>query len=218
MIEVRALTPDDSRAEFRSGEPDLDRFFNRFAGQNQFRHHIGVTYVAVDGASIIGFATVAAAQIDAVSLPVDVTSGLPRYPLPVLRLARLAVSEGAKGRGVGQTLLRFVFDLAATTATQIGCVGILVDAKPGAVAFYAKLGFEALLVTAGELGDRPVPTPMFLSLGTARLARCDSGGVPGSVRTADALAPLPLQPPLPISEGPRPEEHGQPRRNLLKSG
>jgi GNAT superfamily N-acetyltransferase len=176
MIDIRALTPDDNRAEFRSGDADLDRFFNRFAGQNQFRHHIGVTYVAVEACTILGFATVAAAQIDAVSLPADVVSGLPRYPLPILRLARLAVSDGAKGRGVGQTLLRFVFDLAATTATQIGCVGIVVDAKVSAVAFYEKLGFRALPTLAGELGDRPMPTSMFLALGTAQLAGLRAGG------------------------------------------
>lgn len=41
MIEVRLLRQEDDRSQFRSGQPDLDRFFARYAGQNQFRHHIG---------------------------------------------------------------------------------------------------------------------------------------------------------------------------------
>ena len=44
MIEVRLLRQEDDRSRFRSGQPDLDRFFARYAGQNQFRHHIGSTY------------------------------------------------------------------------------------------------------------------------------------------------------------------------------
>jgi GNAT superfamily N-acetyltransferase len=165
-IEVRALRPEGDRTRFRSGDPDLDRFFLRFAGQNRFKHHLGVTYIAVEGGTILGFATVAAAQIEAMALPPGQLAGIPRHPLPVLRLGRLAVSEAARGLGVGQLLVRFVLGLGQATAAQIGCVGILVDAKLGAVGFYEKLGFIKLGVFAGELGDRPVPTSMFLPLGS----------------------------------------------------
>lgn len=48
---------------------------------------------------------------------------------------------------------------------EIGCTGVVVDAKPEAVAFYAKVGFLRLDQVAGELGDRPTPLPMFLELG-----------------------------------------------------
>ena len=37
-----------------SGDADLDRFFHKFAGQNQFRHYVGVTYVAVADRRILG--------------------------------------------------------------------------------------------------------------------------------------------------------------------
>jgi catechol 2,3-dioxygenase-like lactoylglutathione lyase family enzyme len=50
-------------------------------------------------------------------------------------------------------------------AADMGCVGIVVDAKPEAVDFYRRLGFEALEALAGALGDRPEPLPMFLELG-----------------------------------------------------
>lgn len=164
-ITVRRLAPNDDRSGFRSGNPDLDRFFLRYAGQNQFRHHIGSTYVAVDALDrIVGFATVAGSELMAARLPASQRKGLPRYPLPVLRLARLAVDERAHGTGVGSLLLRTVLSLAQQLGESVGCLGIVVDAKPEAVAFYAKLGFVPLEAAAGTLGDRPEPLPMFLEL------------------------------------------------------
>jgi GNAT superfamily N-acetyltransferase len=166
-LEVRKLTPEDDRSTFQSGNADLDRFFIRYAGQNHFRHHIGTTYVAVDSVgAIAGYVTVSASELtpDSIDAP-SKRRRLPRYPLPVLRLARLAVDERAKGRGVGGLLLRAVFALARRMADDIGCVGVVVDAKPEAIPFYEKLGFFRLDVVAGELGDRPQPQPMFLELG-----------------------------------------------------
>ncbi len=46
MVKIRALKKTDSRSDFRSGDPELDLFFRRYAGQNQFKHHIGTTVVA----------------------------------------------------------------------------------------------------------------------------------------------------------------------------
>ena len=164
-LTVRKLAAEDDRTRFRSGNVDLDRFFALYAGQNQFRHHIGTTYVAVDDLGVIaGYATVAASEISPDAMPARHRKRLPRYPLPVLRLARLAVAETARGQGVGSLLLRTVFQLATRLAADVGCVGVVVDAKPDAVAFYRRLGFVALALIAGELGDRPAPTPMFLEL------------------------------------------------------
>ncbi len=162
---VRPLEPSDDRTGFRSGNIDLDRFFQRYAGQNQFRHHIGTTWVAVCEGRIVGFATVSAAQLDVGDLPAALRRKLPTYPLPVLRLARLAVAEEAKGQGVGRVLLRAVFTVAWRMADEFGCVGVVVDAKAEAVGFYERLGFRAVAHAKGGLGDRPEPTAMFLELG-----------------------------------------------------
>jgi GNAT superfamily N-acetyltransferase len=165
-LTIRRLESNDDRSGFRSGNVELDRFFTRFAGQNQFRHHIGSTYIAIDETgAIAGFATVAASELTSASLSEARRKRLPAYPLPVLRLARLAVDERAKGRGVAQTLLRAVFALAHRMADEMGCLGVVVDAKADAVAFYRKLGFVPIEAFAGGLGDRPEPQPMFLELG-----------------------------------------------------
>ena len=163
--EVRRLLHTDDRSQFTSGNIELDRFFQRYAGQNQFRHHIGTTYVAVDDDRILGFATVSAAEIEVVELPKARRRRLPGYPLPVLRLARLAVDQRAQSQGLGLLLLKAVFLLAQRMADEIGCVGVLVDAKPEAVSFYERYGFEPMEVQQGQLGDRPEPIAMFLELG-----------------------------------------------------
>ncbi len=161
---VRPLRPADDRTSFRSGNADLDRFFVSYAGQNQFRHNIGVTYVAIEGERLLGFVTVAASEISGDALPEGTRRGLPQYPLPVLRLARLAVDKSAAGRGTGRRLVRHVLGMALRMADDIGCVGVVVDAKPEAVAFYERLGFHKQDVVIGASGDRPEPHPMFLPL------------------------------------------------------
>ena len=158
-MEIRALRESDDRSQFESGDPDLDRFFRQFAGQNQFKHYVGVSYVAVDEGQILGFATVAPGHIEIEDLPLAARTKLPRYPLPVLRLARLAIDRSAQGQGVGAQLLRFVLTLALKMARDFGCVGVVVDAKPQAIEFYRKYGFMTI-DPAGQARS----TPMFLSM------------------------------------------------------
>ena len=164
-IAVRQLRPENDRSSFHSGNIDLDRFFQKFAGQNQFRHHIGTSYVAVEGELVLGFATVAPSEIDVAHIPASRRKRLPKYPMPVLRLARLAVDERARGRGVGRVLLKAVFVLAMQMSRDYGCVGVVVDAKTGAESFYQRYGFTEFRSLTGQLGDRPQPQPMHLELG-----------------------------------------------------
>jgi GNAT superfamily N-acetyltransferase len=126
---------------FQSGDEALDLFFHRYAGQNQFRAHIGITYEAIEGGHILGFVTVSQRHIGIEDLPERTRKKLPRYPVPVLGLARLTVDKHARSRGLGAQLLRFVFKLAAKMAEEVACAGAVVDAKPGAIEFYAKYGF-----------------------------------------------------------------------------
>lgn len=163
-IQIRPLRRSDDRDDFTSGEPDLDIFFRRYAGQNQFRHHIGVTYIAVDDGTILGYLTVASGSIEADHLT-DVTKTPPGYPLPILRIGRLAVDNRYQGLGLGKHLLRHAFVLALQQKEASGCVGIVVDAKPSAVPFYLRFGFQLLEgVLEGKMRGYPAPLPMFLPI------------------------------------------------------
>jgi GNAT superfamily N-acetyltransferase len=166
VVEIRILTRDDDRGRFSCGQPDIDRFFQHYAGQNQFKLHLAVTYVAVADRRILGFATVAASAIERAAIPgARLRKRLPSYSLPVLRLARLGVDMRAQRQGVGRALLGHVLLLALDQRDHLGCIGVVTDAKPEAIAYYEKLGFKAMEgVREGLLAGEPLP--MFLWIDT----------------------------------------------------
>ncbi len=103
-LQFRALKAKDDRAAFCSGNIELDRFFQRYAGQNQFRHHIGITYILLVGNKIVGFITVSAGEIVVDDLQSQSRRRLPEYPLPVMRIARLAIDKQFQGLGLGKKI------------------------------------------------------------------------------------------------------------------
>jgi GNAT superfamily N-acetyltransferase len=163
-VEIRPLSRADDRTGFSCGQPDLDRFFAYYAGPNQFKLRLAVTYVAAVQTRIVGFATVTAGSIERASVPSErLRRRLPAYPLPVLRLARLGVDTRAQRSGIGKALLRHVLTLALEQRDRIGCTGVVTDAKPEAVAFYERLGFQAVEgVREGLLISEELP--MFLGI------------------------------------------------------
>ncbi len=142
-IDIRILKREDDRSTFSCGKVELDYFFQKFAGQNQFKHYIGTTYIAVEGQKILGFVSVSVATLtnDEIAL-----QKLPNYPLPVLKIARLGVDKRYQNLGIGRKLLKAMFQLALEQKERFGCVGVVVDAKKEAVAFYKKLGFTKLQI------------------------------------------------------------------------
>jgi GNAT superfamily N-acetyltransferase len=164
-VEIRPLAADDERSGFSCGQPDLDRFFQHYAGQNQFKLHLAVTYLAVIDGRIAGFATVAASTLERATLPESRSKRrMPGYPLPVLRLARLGVDSRAQQLGIGKALLRHVLELALMQRDTLGCVGLVVDAKPDAAAYYQRFGFVRLDVREGELASEELA--LFLGIET----------------------------------------------------
>ncbi len=161
MIEVRLLTAQDKRVDFSCGNIELDYYFQKFAGQNQFKNYIGSNYVVVDNKEILAFASVSTGEIYKESLPPETTKRLPGYPLPVIKLTRLGVKTTYQNSGLGKYLIRYIFRLSLEQKTKVGCFGVLVDAKDDAVSYYNKLGFTRL-----KTMNNTSTTPMFLSIRT----------------------------------------------------
>ena len=138
---IEGLERHHNRANFDCGEPALNDFLQRLARQQGGRD-FSRTYVAVDREEnrIRGFYAISAASIDFANLPAGLT--LPRYPVPVARMGRLAVDLRDQGAGVGASLLTHAMKLAANLAGQIGLYALVVDAKHEAVAaYYQRYGF-----------------------------------------------------------------------------
>ncbi|HZL06964.1 MAG TPA: hypothetical protein VFE45_16350, partial [Coriobacteriia bacterium] len=62
----------------------------------------------------------------------------------------------------------FALRVAWTMRERVGCTGVVVDALPGAVGYYERLGFEQLEVLRGSSSARPRQIPMYVSLNEAR--------------------------------------------------
>ena len=119
VVAMELLAAQHQRQGFDCGEPELNDFLQRQAGQLG-RKGFGKTYVALgaDGVSVIGFITLSAGQVQTQRLPTGLK--LPRYPAPILRIGRLAVDRRAQGQGTGRQLLSFVLQLALEFSKNIG--------------------------------------------------------------------------------------------------
>ncbi len=73
-----------------------------------------------------------------------VDKGILYKSLPALKIGRLCVDNLFIGRGIGTQTTYFVMDVLLTITDYAGCRFVVLDAKPEAVEFYKKLGFQIL--------------------------------------------------------------------------
>jgi GNAT superfamily N-acetyltransferase len=127
--------------QFSCGHPELDRFLIRHALQAQ-QANSSQTYVAVNENEVVGFYTIVADEVQHAQAPERVVKGMPRHPIPLLVLARLAVHSKAQGRGIGAGLLLDALGRTLQVADVIGVRALAAHAKDDrAVAFYRHFGF-----------------------------------------------------------------------------
>ena len=127
--------------EFTCGQPELDRFLIRHALQAQ-QANSSQTYVGLSDQTIIGYYTIVAGEVRHTDAPERVVKGMPRHPIPLLILARLAVHREWQGRGIGAGLLLDALGRTLQVADIIGVRALAVHAKgSSAVAFYRHFGF-----------------------------------------------------------------------------
>jgi GNAT superfamily N-acetyltransferase len=126
---------------FACGQPELDRFLIRHALQAQ-QANSSQTYVALSDGEVVGFYTMVAGEVRHADAPERVVKGMPRHPIPLLVIARLAVHANVQGRGLGAGLLLDAFGRALQVADVIGVRALAVHAKDEqAAAFYRHFGF-----------------------------------------------------------------------------
>jgi GNAT superfamily N-acetyltransferase len=142
-VELRSLVEEDDRQGFSCGDAQLDDFFRARAGQSQFKHRASATYVLASPGVIAAFVTVVPGTARRDELG-PTFQRLPPSPLPVLVLARMGVSTAHQRTGLGERLLGKVVSLALGLSRDVGCVGVVVDAKVAARGFYERFDFTWL--------------------------------------------------------------------------
>ncbi len=124
-MKIVPLSPEYDRSLFDCGEPELNDDLKLYAGQHG-RKGQSRTFIAVedDDNRIWGYYTLSSASIEFEIVPENV----PRHPVPVVLLGRLAADREKRGQGLGSVLLADAVKRVVATSEQIGIYAMVVDA------------------------------------------------------------------------------------------
>ena len=141
LVSIKDIQSKSGLKKFDCGIEELNEFLSRYSLKNDSLG-IGKTFVAFDeNEDIAGYFTLATAQVVFQDIPDDYRGKLPKYPIPALRIARLAVGKNSQGKGVGKWLLTQAFLKIIHVAEITGLYFIIVDAKETSKTFYEHYGF-----------------------------------------------------------------------------
>lgn len=138
---IEKLRRDHPLDTFTCGYEELDRFLIRYAISNQ-QANASQTYLGLHGTEVIGFYSLVVGEVAFVDAPERLAKGLARHPVPIMLLARLAVSTAWQGRRIGSGLLKDAMQRTLQAADIGGIRAFAVHAKDEpAKRFYERFGF-----------------------------------------------------------------------------
>lgn len=142
--DLQPLAGHHALAGFDSGEASLDGWLRDHArgaaGAGSAR-----TYVVVDEQQerVVGYHALTVGSIEHAQATGRVAKGMPRHPIPVVVLARLAVDRSVQGHGLGAFLLQDAMARTVSGASRFGIRALLVHAlHDEARAFYLRYGLR----------------------------------------------------------------------------
>ena len=134
---------------FSCENPDYTTYLRAY-GKKNMEMGMSTVYVAAkesDEAEILGYTTLSMGNVNADDVDDAVRGHLPRYPIPVLHLGKLATSKDHKGKGIGDLLIAHAAYLAVKLADQVGCHALQLDAETDdLVKYYAERDFIRMSV------------------------------------------------------------------------
>lgn len=151
-IEVLARGHRSLLRHFRNQHDSLVDYLKRYALRHAEKDLLAKTFLAIDEHGdrerLAGYFTLATASVERASVDwIPALDRLPRFPIPAILLARLAVDERAQGQGLG----RFLFEEALGLTLVLARTGpvafrlFVTDAiDETAVRFYERFGLVRL--------------------------------------------------------------------------
>ena len=140
---VAPITDQHERNHFDCGEPPLDQYLKQYARQNEEKG-VSRTFVLVrEGEQrVLGYYTLAGGQFERENLPPKAAKQLPRYPVPVVVLGRLAIDRSVQGEKLGRMLLKDALHRALGASEAVGLFAVYVVAlNEKAAEFSRHFGF-----------------------------------------------------------------------------
>lgn len=142
MITIEKLSSHHERRNFDCGVEELNTYLTRYSGQHE-RKGMGRTYVATEKSDsrVPGYYTISSSAVAFEIVP----ENIPRHPVPVALIGRLAVDKTARGQRLGEMLLIHALHSAQRAARIVGIYAVVVDALDNSARnFYLKYGFTEL--------------------------------------------------------------------------
>lgn len=128
---------------FSCGREELDRFLIRYALGNQ-QANASQTYLGLYDGEVIGFYSLVVGEVAFGDAPERLRKGLAHHPVPIMLLARLAVSSAWQGRRIGSGLVKDAMRRTLQAADIGGIRAFAVHAKDAsAQRFYGRFGLIA---------------------------------------------------------------------------
>ena len=150
-LSLAPLTAQHRLAEFDSGKPALNEWLLRHSVQAQASGSAR-TFLALDDQRVAGYFSLTVGQVDIADVSERVRKGMGSYPIPVVILARLAVSVQDQGRGIGAGLLQEAIVRTLQLAEIAGVRALLTHPIDEQIAsFYRRFGFEASPIREQQL-------------------------------------------------------------------
>ena len=142
------------------------RVFIRRDARKSAAANLTQTYVAkFDGdKKIVGYISIMCAEIKLEkTYQIEDKEGADRYDYqPAVRISRLAVEDGQRGKRIGQQLVETAIGIVLLSIVpSVGCRFLILDAKQKSIDFYKKRGFRLLETHENKSKATPL---MFLDL------------------------------------------------------
>lgn len=140
-LRLQPLSEEHDLSGFDSGKAALDGWLKSHALTAQ-RTDSARTFVLLDGGDVVGYFSLTMGSVRRDDPPARLMRGMPRYPVGMVLLARLAVSLSHQGSGLGADLLGEATRRATAAAEHAAAHLVVVDAiDESAASFYRRWGF-----------------------------------------------------------------------------
>jgi predicted N-acetyltransferase YhbS len=137
--------------DFDCGKPALNEWLHRHARQAQGSGS-AKTFVVADDDRVVGYFSLTVGQVDTLEAPERIRKGMGQYPIPVVILARLAVSIQDQEKGIGFGMLQDAIRRTLLIAEQAGIRAMLTHPiDDEASSFYSRFGFIASPLSEQQL-------------------------------------------------------------------
>jgi GNAT superfamily N-acetyltransferase len=138
------LDTNNRPTSFFCGDDDDARDLSAFLIDDALSYRdqfLGTTTLIMYKNGVIGYFTLCASEVKLAGIERSLFSLPEMKVFPAIKLAQFALEEKYQRQGIGEDVIKYIIGLTINLNHSIGCRFVLVDANPGAVKFYQKVGF-----------------------------------------------------------------------------